>query len=378
MSLAELSAAAGIGIQTLRRDVQELIDAGWVADIGQEASTGGRPARRYGLDGDSHILVGIHLELPGVRIALVALDGRLVDSHEMELDDSMGPGAAIREVVTQVRRLADRYPDRAMVGIGVATPGFINPETGGLLSVGRQPGWDNFPVHTQLARQFGVDVLVVNDVDCMAFEESISADWDSPNTLYIGFSEGVKLSMWLDGRLYRGHLGNAGIIGSTLVTGRDGARVPLEQVSSVNAVCRRFEREADPADEVSAAILAESDHAARFSAILAAAAEDHSPAAEIVDAALDALGEAVATVVTVLHPDLMILGGALSDLDEARWAGFQDRIRAAVPALVGHRLILRQGRGSSALSAALGVAHQVLRSAEVDLPDTAKGLAHVQ
>ncbi len=65
-------------------------------------------------------------------------------------------------------------------------------------------------------------VQIANDIDCMAFAE-IQHTGKSlvDNLVYVGFDEGVKASMFLNGELYKGSLGNAGLIVNRLLNVAD-------------------------------------------------------------------------------------------------------------------------------------------------------------
>ena len=367
LSMADLSEACGTAPQTLRRELRALVEEGWVVEVGTDNTTGGRPARIYGLNGGSHILVGVHLEIPTVRLAVVGLDGTVLHRCNLDCGSTAPPLEVMRQIVDQIRELEERHRQRHLVGIGVAAPGFVDPATGGLLSVGRQPQWDSFPISDHLEAEFDVAVTIANDVDCMAHEEFVPGGWEEPDTIYVGFGEGVKASLWLDGRPYHGRLGNAGLIGGTTVAGADGQPVALEQVSSVGAVCEAFASLADAEDPEHAAILGVADRTARFRAIMAASVDRQPLAAEILEAALAALAQGLANVVVLLQPRLLVIGGALAQLDDDRWNALQYEVRTQVHPLIGHQLRLRRARRPSDLGAAFGAAKLALQGVDTSV-----------
>ncbi|MEZ4635553.1 MAG: hypothetical protein R2856_11405 [Caldilineaceae bacterium] len=65
-------------------------------------------------------------------------------------------------------------------------------------------------------------VQIANDVDCMAFAEfQHTSEPLEKNLAYVGYDEAVKVSLFLRGELYKGSLGNAGLIGSHLINAGD-------------------------------------------------------------------------------------------------------------------------------------------------------------
>ncbi|MBK8019915.1 MAG: winged helix-turn-helix transcriptional regulator [Chloroflexi bacterium] len=64
MSLADLQQATQVSLPTLRKAVQDLVDAQWIRIVGQAGANGGRPPNMFGLDDSHYVLIGVHLQLP--------------------------------------------------------------------------------------------------------------------------------------------------------------------------------------------------------------------------------------------------------------------------------------------------------------------------
>ena len=183
------------------------------------------------------------------------------------------------------------------------------------------------------------------------------------NVVYLGFSEGVKAAIVLNGRLYTGPFGNAGIIGRTIVPTDGGGRA-LEDVASIGRVCSAFDREAargERSDGEMVVLTAIADRNRKFQAILQAAAEEAPPAARVVDEVLDALAIAACNLIYVLQPELLIIGGALSNLPAPLRPRLEQRIRRRLPQLISNHLLLRYARRSDAEAAVCGAADRFLQ-----------------
>ena len=135
----------------------------------------------------------------------------------LEGDEHQSPNQYIRTISSRVNKLKQEYRNRQLLGIGIATPGYVDPASGDVLSIGRAPHWPNFPLRARLEAEIGLPVVVENDIDCMTLAEMNGGEAGGEDLLYIGFIEGVKASMYLNGRLYKGPFGNAGLIGHTTV-----------------------------------------------------------------------------------------------------------------------------------------------------------------
>ncbi len=207
MTLAGLQAAAQVSLPTLRKAVQELTDSRWIQIVGQADANGGRPAMLYGLDESHFMLVGMHLQLPGIRLILTDLNSNILDERELFTGIVPGQSQSISSVADYIGE-SGCIPERRIVGVGIASPGFIDPRTGDIITIGRVPAWSNFPYCHRLQAAVNLPVEIANDIDCMAFAEFEHSDRQRmQNLAYIGFDEGVKASLFLNGEFYRGALG---------------------------------------------------------------------------------------------------------------------------------------------------------------------------
>ena len=381
MSLADLQQATQVSLPTLRRAVQDLTEARWIRVVGQAEANGGRPAMLFGVDTTRFLLVGVHLQLPGMRLIAADLAGAVLD--EIKLFDQVvpTPHEAVQAVADYVFHLRDMFPDRVILGVGIASPGFTDLSSGDIISIGRVPTWENFPVCRRLQAMVDLPVRIANDVDCMAFAEFLhSSEPLDKNLAYVGYDEGVKVSLFLKGELYKGSLGNAGLIASHLLHAGD--RPGLQDVHSlltVIGVNQRFVQSVAALDVQApyAEILSTSNPRARFRLILNGDDAAMPLCRALVTDLNAALAAAVANVIHIVQPDIVVIGGLLSAMPAARFAELEADIQAHLPALIGHNAIIRQGKLASQNGAAKGAILHFLQAylgdPTVELDGVARG-----
>ncbi|MCB0158311.1 MAG: ROK family protein [Caldilineaceae bacterium] len=381
MSLADLQQATQVSLPTLRRAVQDLTEARWIRVVGQAEANGGRPAMLFGVDTTRFLLVGVHLQLPGMRLIAADLAGAVLD--EIKLFDQVvpTPHEAVQAVADYVFHLRDMFPDRVILGVGIASPGFTDLSSGDIISIGRVPTWENFPVCRRLQAMVELPVRIANDVDCMAFAEFLhSSEPLDKNLAYVGYDEGVKVSLFLKGELYKGSLGNAGLIASHLLHAGD--RPGLQDVHSlltVIGVNQRFVQSVAALDVQApyAEILSTSNPRARFRLILNGDDAAMPLCRALVTDLNAALAAAVANVIHIVQPDIVVIGGLLSAMPAARFAELEADIQAHLPALIGHNAIIRQGKLASQNGAAKGAILHFLQAylgdPTVELDGVARG-----
>ena len=368
LTLAELAQATGVSLPTLRRAIQDLSEKRWVAPNGEHTTTGGRPAVLYGLDATHHYIFGVHIQLPGLRIAAVDLAGDVLCAKHIAHDE-LRPDDVVREVAHAIQAIIARFPQRNPLGLSVATPGFTDPDSGTILSIGRVPGWQNYPLKARLEAGVGLRVSVANDVDCMAIAELAHLGaWPTANIVYLGFDEGIKVSLFLEGRQYTGPFGNAGNVGNSVLPvfpATNGPEVAkLEHLVSLRAISETFDawaaqQDAPPAEHNLAPRQID-DHRAKFRALVQAATAGDALCRTLLEEGLDTLAIAIANLLHILQPGMLITGGALSDLAPDLHQHFDAAVRRHLPPLISNYLVIQKAQFALPNQVCIGAARAFL------------------
>lgn len=363
LSLSEIKTALQVSMPTLRRVIQELVDARWVRAVGQSTGSSGRPAALYGLDDSYYFIVGIHLQLPGIHLVVIDLNGGVIEETTLPASTSTLPDDVLHTITTTINETIDRYPDRQILGVGVATPGYVDSNTGEILTINRVPAWQNLPLRSRLESGLGIPVTIDNDFDAIATAELHYSDAPSSDDLiYLGFQEGIKASMFLRGELYKGPFGNAGIIGRTTITDELGRETILEDLFSMQAICTQFIRAADPTIRAHMKVKNQRNRRLRFEGILQLAAEGDALCRRIVDPMLHQLALSIGNLLYIVQPSVLIIGGALSTMPDVLYQELNSGIRRRIPPIISNRLVIERARLSEPGSVAMGVARQFLQS----------------
>jgi len=367
-SLADIQQATHSSLPTVRKHVQDLVDARYIRVVGQAGANGGRPAMLFGMDDQYYLIIGLHLQLPGVRLITTDLAGNILD--ELELFDAVVPPPAeiISAVTEYLERVRRNFPSRAILGIGIASPGFIDPTTGDIITIGRVPSWGSYPFCRQLCAATKLLVHIANDVDCMAFTEFDYIN-QSPkdNIAYVGFDDGVKVSLFLCGKLYKGTLGNAGLISSNLLRVKEQPSSKMvHSLLSIIGICRLLEQQVSQLEvaeqEKYAECLAISNPRERFEAIIKNPTDDLPVCQHMLQEMIEVLSAAVATLIHIVQPDNVIIGGLLSSMSDEWFTNLEKAIRNYLPPLINNNSIIQKGRTDSQNSAAIGATEYFMQN----------------
>ena len=146
------------------------------------------------------------VDIGGSKIAVGVIDetGCILARAETPTEPEGGYRAALDRTTGLLRHLLNECC-RPLAGIGIASTGPIDPETGIYGEVGTLPGWQDSPLGPDLEGAFGVRAVVENDADAAALAEAAwGAGRGRKSLLYVTISTGIGVGIVLDGKLYRG------------------------------------------------------------------------------------------------------------------------------------------------------------------------------
>ena len=265
------------------------------------------------------------IDLGGTKIQAV-----VVDASNESLGDARHPtptaggpeavAAAMANTMADACAAAGIDPS-GLTGVGVGSPGVVDGEAGTVASAGNLPDWhDPFPLAERLSAAMGAPVRIGNDVSVATVAEfELGAARDHSSLLGVFWGTGVGGGIVLDGELWEGR-GAAGEIGHVVVK-KDGRRCPCGRRGCMEAYAGRGSMEArarklhnkGKGRKTDLFKIMKSRGRDRLTSGIWARALDEGDklAKEIVDEAIDALGNGVASCVNVLDVDAVVIGGGL-------------------------------------------------------------------
>jgi glucokinase len=220
--------------------------------------------------------------------------------------------------------------------IGVCAPGPLNPRTGVVLNPPNVPCWRNFPLVAEIQRRYGVQAKLENDANAAALAESLwGAGRGYQNVFYASIGTGIGTGIVLDGAIFHGRTGSAAEGGHVSIDYRGpqcncGKKGCIEALASGTAIARRArEAVSAKANQKSQLLaLAEGDAAAIRSEMIGTAAMAGDAAAQqILAETMEFLAIWLGNIVDLLEPDVMILGGGVSEMLRPHFGDLQLRLK---------------------------------------------------
>src|SRR6186713_3246593 len=208
MSCLDLSKRIKKSLPNTTQRLNELIALGAVVENGYAPSTGGRKPLMYSLNGDFMFTLAVAVDQFVVRLVLMDMRHKIVSKvHEAVInfyEDTHYVEALSGEIEKYVS--ASGVNKRQIAGIGIAMPGFIDPDNGINYSIEGSAS-----IVSIISKKVGIPVYVDNDSSLIGLaEQKFGAAGRIRNSMVINIGWGVGLGMILDGQLFRGTNGFAG------------------------------------------------------------------------------------------------------------------------------------------------------------------------
>jgi predicted NBD/HSP70 family sugar kinase len=303
-SRTQVGVDAGLSRPTVAAVLEELEGAGILeqspAPEDERSRPAGRPPMQVRIAPRAAFAVGLDFGHRHIRAALCDLSGHPVADDWSEAEVDSAPAASLDLAHELVRGLLERaQADRAdVIGVGMGLAAPVDAESGTAYVERILPGWGGVRPAAEMEARLGLRVKLENDANVGALgEHRFGAARGARDVAYVRLSAGIGLGLILGGVPYRGRLGIAGELGHVRAVEngalcRCGNHGCLETVASAAAV----------ADALGVHVprVLELVHAGDPGALRAVAA------------AGEAAGVAVASVVNVLNPELVVIGGELA------------------------------------------------------------------
>ena len=265
------------------------------------------------------MLLGI--DLGGTKIEGIVLKSKEnpeeVIRHRVDTEEDKG----YSQVISNIKSLVDSIENKInhkFNKLGIGTPGTIDPETG-LLKNSNSQCLNGMPIQKDLSKTLGKTILIQNDANCFALAETLLGSVkdqypNAKNVFGIIIGTGVGGGVIIDGKTLYGSQGIGGEWGHTIVTDNGdkcycGKRGCVETVISGRALQIYY-------NKISGKKL-------KFEEIYAIKNSD-SDAKKTFERLIKYFGKGLSNVVNIIDPEVIVLGGGLSNIDELYTEGYNE------------------------------------------------------
>ncbi|MEP7330531.1 MAG: ROK family transcriptional regulator [Terracoccus sp.] len=333
MTQIELAGSTGLSAATVSNLVRDL-DAADAVELSPSIRNG-RRAVLVSLATGNTLLAGIAFGDRDVRVAIATGPRDVVGRQRMPLpanhNADEGMERASRLLYDLVEKAGKTMPDVRAVGVGVPAP--VDSVTGQVGAQSLLPGWGGVDVADEMQGRIGAPVAVDNTANLGALGElRCGALQGVQDGVYIKLSHGVGAGLILAGEVFRGSAGTAGEIGHLTIDEhgpicRCGNRGCLETFIGGQALIEA---------------LSHSHGHLTLGDVIAKAIDGDAGCRRVIDDAGRHLGVAVAGLVNLLNPEVIVLGGRLAEVGEILSVPMRVAIeRSAIPSASASLVVRR-------------------------------------
>jgi predicted NBD/HSP70 family sugar kinase len=304
----QLQARLGLSRATLVERLDTLTRLRMIRTVGHDASSGGRRAALLAADRTSRVAVVGWLGASHVSVGVADLAGTVLTGHTERLPLGHTPADVVPWMVDTAReQLHGTGRGGDLAAVGLAVPGQIDHRTGVSIMPPTMAAWRDEPLRDGLADGLGVDVLLENDANALAYGEYLAAGSRQSTVLGVAVGTGIGAGVVIGGRPHRGATGCAGEIGHIRIEDRDerctcGRRGCVAALASGKALIRQLR----------------GDGVRALPDVIRRVESGDPHAVALANHAGRLVGTVLATVVTILNPHLVRVGGEIGGLEPFR------------------------------------------------------------
>lgn len=333
ISRADIARQTHLTRPTVSTIVADLIEDAFVVETGQGPSAGGKRPLLLAIDANAHQLISIDLGSSVFRGAVVNLRGEILTRFEFPTNNQKGT-AALDLAYSLIDSLA-ATATAPLIGIGVGTPGLIDPQQGFIIRAVNL-GWQDLPLRECIEERYNLPVYVANDSHVAALAEyTFGRQYSTKNLVVIKVGVGIGAGIVLDGRSYYGDGFGAGEIGHVVVAEQGtlcacGNHGCLEKMAGTQTILQSAKLIA--AKQNSADLYPESE--VTWDAIVAALNAKNQATIELIERSGKYLGVAIANLIGSLNIQHVVIAGRVTRFGDVLMnAARQETQRRALPTM---------------------------------------------
>ena len=316
-SIAALSEQINTSVPTVTKLIGELMDEGFMIELGKSGTSGGRRPSIYGLNPDAGYFIGLDIRHTHASIAVTDFKGGLVCFEDnipfiLEIDE-----ACLHTISKNIRDFFVEHDLdwNRVLGMGISVAGRVNPKTGYSNLYSFDP---DRPINKILSEDLDIPVVIENDSRAMTYGEYLSGVVKKEkNVLFVNVSWGLGMGMILDGRLYYGTSGYSGEFGHFPLLDNDqicrcGKVGCLETGASGSALVRMISEQLQSGRASSLSRIFKDQGKVNLNDIFKAVQEEDILTIETIEKIGANLGRGLAGLINVFNPQLVVLGGKVA------------------------------------------------------------------
>lgn len=267
------------------------------------------------------LAVGVDIGGTKVAAGLVNCQGEILKRVRTPMVATGDAKAGLDAALAAIQQVLQGTSAEQVRGIGICSPGPLDPKRGIVINPPNVPCWRNFPLAEEVRKVYRVPVKLDNDANAAALAEVLwGAARGYRNVFYATIGTGIGSGIVLDGKIFHGRTGAAAEAGHMGVDphgpvcgcGKHGC---IEALASGPGIARRARQKVASHPESLLLKMAGGDAQAVTGEMVHQAWKAGDPVArEVIDETVDILAYWLGNIVDLLEPDVIVMGGGVSTM----------------------------------------------------------------
>lgn len=317
LTIADLARELNISTPKITSLVNELIQDGLLQDLGKIDSTGGRRASIYGLVSDACYFLGVDVKRYYINIGLIDFKKHMVNVEEKIPYPLENTQESLKALLHVIRDFIERQgiDQEKILGIGINLSGRVNNITGYSYSYFH---FQEAPLAQFIENELGIRTFLENDSNAMAYGEYCNGVVENEkNVLFINLDYGTGSGIIINGKVYYGKSGFSGEFGHIPFYNNEilcacGKKGCLETEVSGQGLLRMVKEKLSAGSTSILNQIVDNPEALKLEDLIEAARNEDVLMIELLAEMGEKLGKALAVLINLFNPELVILGGTLA------------------------------------------------------------------
>lgn len=321
-TLTDLSKELDLSVPTVTKFVSEMCEEGYINEYGKLETTGGRHPILYGLNPESGYFIGVDIKKFAVNIGLINFKGDMVDLKmdiPYKLENTPEALEELCRIISNFIKKTKIKTDK-ILNININISGRVNPKLGYSFS---HFNFSERPLAEILTEKIGYQISIDNDTRAMTYGEFLrGCVKGEKDIIFVNISWGLGIGIIIDGKVYTGKSGFSGEFGHVNVFDNEilchcGKKGCLETEASGSALHRiLLERIKNGASSILSNRINTCETPLTLDEIIAAVNKEDLLCIGIVEEIGQKLGKHIAGLINIFNPELVIIGGTLSQTED--------------------------------------------------------------
>ena len=313
--------------------ISDLIESGLILEVESRSTRSGRPPVVLDINPKCGLVAAIDMGATHIRVAVGDFSAQILEEFEQPFRIADGPEHCLEEGDRALRFVLEKRGLQIsdLSAIGLSVPGPVITDTGMVMAPPIMPGWDRFPIRTTLEERWNVPLALNNDANFGAVGEWVfGAGRGEKNIAFIKVGSGIGAGLIINRQVFAGTTGSAGEIGHLTIDENGplcscGNHGCLEAFAGGHAIELQAKKLVESGKRT---LLSDSNSKAITVREVAEAARRGDLAAqEILHRSGTFIGIAVAGLINLVNPSVVVVGGGVAEVGDLLTAPIRKVVR---------------------------------------------------